>query len=135
GLLKQYFLTPFKNVLEVYHLYHPNGSLELNELYHYVDPYFQGTADNFHELSKSICRHLYESGNHPKIKDGEVYVVSIEGLELEGESCNAVGIFKSENKETYLKVYPDKGGFSVDYEQDAININKLDKGCLIVNSA
>ena len=45
-----------------------------------------------------------------------------------------MGIFKSENKEAYLKVYPEQGGFQLNYEQEAININKLDKGVVIVNT-
>src|SRR5690606_428594 len=47
---------------------------------------------------------------------------------------DAIGIFKSENKETYLKVYPEQGAFMLEYEQEAININKLDKGCIIINA-
>ncbi len=54
-------------------------------------------------------------------------------VQIEGNQLDCIGIFKSENKETYLKVYPDKGGFQVDYEENAININKLDKGALIFN--
>ena len=54
-------------------------------------------------------------------------------VQIEGNPLDVIGIFKSENKETYLKVYPDKGGFAVDYEDNAININKLDKGVLIFN--
>src|SRR5690606_19711687 len=46
---------------------------------------------------------------------------------------DAIGVFKSENKEAYLKVYPNAGGFQLEYEQEAININKLDKGVVIVN--
>jgi hypothetical protein len=60
-------------------------------------------------------------------------VVYFNNVQIEGNPLDTIGIFKSENKETYLRVYPDKGGFQVDYEQDAININKLDKGVLIFN--
>jgi hypothetical protein len=54
-------------------------------------------------------------------------------VQIEGNPLDAIGIFKSENKETYLKVYPEQGGFGMDYEENAININKLDKGVLIFN--
>ncbi len=54
--------------------------------------------------------------------------------ELVYQLHDAIGIFKSETKETYLKVYPDAGGFFLSYEQEAINIQKLDKGCLIINT-
>ena len=62
-----------------------------------------------------------------------MYVALFKDIQLEGELLTAIGIFKSENKETYLKVYPDTGGFNMEYEPDGININKLDKGCLIFN--
>lgn len=133
-LLMQYFLTPFGNVQEVYRFYHPNGTLGLNELYHFSESFFDGDNGDFHEVSKQICKHLFESSTHPKIKAGEVYIVHLEGLKMEGESCDAIGIFKSENKETYLKVFPQNGNFALEYEEEAININKLDKGCLIINS-
>ncbi|WP_257670640.1 nucleoid-associated protein [Parapedobacter tibetensis] len=132
-LLMQYFLNPFAKVAEVYRFFHPNGTLALNELHHFSKEFFQGQL-GFHELSQQICKHLFESSNHPKIKGGELYVVHLQGVQLEGEVHEAIGIFKSENKETYLKVYPTEGAFNMDYEQEAININKLDKGCLIVNT-
>ncbi|MCF0211033.1 MAG: nucleoid-associated protein, partial [Bacteroidales bacterium] len=46
---------------------------------------------------------------------------------------DAVGIFKSENKETYLKVYPDGDNFDIS-QDNGININKLDKGCIVFNT-
>ena len=133
-LLLQYFLTPFEKTNEVYHLMHSSGDLKLNEIHHFTTKIFNN-EDQFHEVSEQISKYLYEVSDHPKIKSGEVYIVHFKQLQIEGELLDAVGIFKSENKETYLKVYPDKGGFSLDYEENAININKLDKGCLIFNSA
>lgn len=132
-LLMQYFLTPFEKVSEVYRLAHSSGDLELNELYHFVRRFFEGEID-FHAMSQQVTTHLYESSNHPKIKAGEVYVVQFDQVQLEGEVLRGVGIFKSETKETYLKVYPEQGAFKIDYEEEAINIHKLDKGCLIVDS-
>jgi len=52
---------------------------------------------------------------------------------IDDEVTDAVGIFKSENKDTYLKVYPKNDGYEIEQEQ-GININKLDKGCLIFNT-
>jgi hypothetical protein len=133
GLLMHYFLTPISKSQEVYRFYHPNDDLQLNELYYYARQFFEGQMD-FHAMSQAVTKHLYESSSHPKIKAGEVYVVEFTGLEYEGESCNGIGVFKSENKETYLKVLPQEGAFTLEYEPEAININRLDKGCLILNS-
>ncbi|WP_270090505.1 nucleoid-associated protein [Sphingobacterium sp. SYP-B4668] len=132
-LLKQYFLSPFSKLNEVYRFYHPNEDLELNEIYHFTKQFFDDKL-SFHELSQQVSKHLYEVSGHPKIKAGEVYVVHLTDVQMEGEDHQAIGIFKSENKETYLKVYPEQGAFKLEYEQEAININKLDKGVLIIDT-
>jgi|SRR6187402_232101 len=131
GLLKQYFLSSFEKVNEVYHLMH-SSDLSLNEIYSFATQIFDDKS-KFHDISEQIAKYLYKVANHPKIKSGELYVVYFRNVQIEGDLLDAIGIFKSENKETYLKVYPDKGGFQVDYEENAININKLDKGVLIFN--
>lgn len=132
SLLKQYFLSPFEKSVEVYHLMHSTGDLGLNEIHHFATQIFEN-KDKFHETSQQMAKYLYKIANHPKIKSGELYVAYFKNVQIEGNLLDAIGIFKSENKETYLKVYPAEGGFAVDYEENAININKLDKGCLIFN--
>lgn len=131
-LLMQYFMKPFAKITEVYRFFHPNEELQLNEVYHFTKKFFD-KGISFHEYSQQVTKHLYEVSEHPKIKPGEVYVVSLKNAQMEGEEVDAVGIFKSENKEAYIKVYPEQGGFQLNYEQEAININKLDKGVVIVN--
>jgi hypothetical protein len=132
-LLMQYFLKPFEKGNEVYRLSHPSGNLELNELFHFSTNVFS-VAENFHENSRQIVKHLYDVSGHPKIKSGEIYVVYFNDLQIEGQLHQAIGIFKSETKEAYLKVQSDEEGFNLKYEQEAINIKKLDKGCLIFNT-
>jgi len=132
-LLIQYFTAPYCKVNEVYNFYHPADDLNLNEVYHFAKAIFDDPA-TFHQNSRQIAKHLYDVSNHPKIKAGELYVAYFKAMQIEGELPDAIGIFKSESKETYLKVYPEKDGFGVSYEQDAIDINKLDKGCLIFNT-
>ena len=132
-LLLQYFLSPYVKVNEIYRFFHPNDDLNLNEVYHFAEAIFE-KGGNFHENSQQLAKYLYEVSSHPKIKSGELYVAYFENVQIEGETHDAIGIFKSETKETYLKVYPENAGFGVSYEQDAINISKLDKGCLIINS-
>lgn len=129
-ILLTYFLSPFEKVNEIYRLFHPNQDLKLNEVYHFVTQIFEQPS-SFHEQTEQLAKHLYNQCNHAKIKSGEVYIAKFTDLQIEGELLEAVGIFKSENKETYIKVAPDEGNFSISYEQEAINLHKLDKGCLI----
>lgn len=129
-LLLRYFLAPFKNN-EYFNLYH-DADLDLNEVYHFASAMFDDTG-SFYLNSVNLANHLYEQSVHPKVKAGEFYVVHFGGLLLDGEEVDAIGLFKSESKETFLKVYPDADNFKVDHE-DGINIDKLDKGCLIFNT-
>jgi hypothetical protein len=132
NLLMQYYLKPFEKVNEVYRFIH-SSDMNLNELFHFSTEVFKEKG-RFHEVSQQITKYLYDLTNHPKIKSGELYVAYFNNVQIEGELLDAIGIFKSETKETYLKVYPEDTGFNLEYEQEGINIQKLDKGCLIFNS-
>ena len=132
-LLMKYFLSSFERANEVYRFTHSSEDLNLNELFHFSSMIFSDQGI-FHELSGKITRYLYDISNHPKIRSGELYIAFFKDLLLEGELTDAIGIFKSETKESYLKVNSENGGFVLSYEEDAINIQKLDKGCLIFNT-
>ncbi len=129
-LLLQYFLSPFR-MEELYNLSHP-ADLELNEVFHFVTAVFENPGCLL-EQSQHLARHLYRQSGHPKIRPGEFYVTYFENCFVNNEPVNAVGLFKSESRETYLKVYPVQGSFEIGHD-DGININKLDKGCLIFNT-
>ena len=129
ALLLRYFLTPFKG--SEYHHFHHEIDLALHELNTYAGRMFQH-PEEFVALSENMARHLYENSMHHKVKSGELYVAYLRNCVVEGELTDAIGLFKSENKETYLKVNPSGDRFEVNSDA-GININKLDKGCLILN--
>lgn len=85
------------------------------------------------EQSVNLAKHLYEQSTHPKTKGGEFYTVYFKDCIIDGKTVDAVGLFKSENKDTFLKVFPKGEGFEIESEK-GININKLDKGYLIFNT-
>ncbi len=129
-LLSRYFLSPFaKN--EYYNLFH-ESDLQLNEVYHYASEIFED-QQSFYDNSVNFTRHLYAKSMHPMIKPGEFYVVYFKDVILDGEEVDAIGLFKSESRETFLKVYPTDDNYLVEHEE-GLNINKLEKGCLIFNS-
>jgi hypothetical protein len=133
SLLMQYFLHPFEKVQEIYRLYHPTSQLGLNEVYHFAEEIF-ANPETFHQNTQDIARHLYDMASHARIKPGELYLAYFNKVQVEGEITDAIGIFKSETKEPYLKVSYEEKGFQVLYEEQAINIKKLDKGCIIFNT-
>ncbi len=133
ALLLQYLLSPFEKGNEVYRFSHPSGKLQMNEVYHFAESIFEKTG-SFHDNSMELTKQLYDVSNHPKIKTGEIYVALFSKLQVEGEEHEAIGIFKSETKEPYLKVFAEEHGFNLSYEEEAINLKKLDKGCIIFNT-
>jgi hypothetical protein len=128
-LLLKYFLSPF-NGNEFYTFSHPEG-LESNNIYSFARNIFSNEAE-FYIQSIEMTRHLYEVSVNPKIKAGEFYVCLLRNCSLDGQAVDAIGLFKSENKDTFLKVDAEKDNFKIDHE-DGINISKLDKGCIIFN--
>ncbi len=129
-LLIKYFLTPFKS--EEYFQFFSEGHISNNDVWKSVCSIFDNPEQTLLQ-SKQLAQHLYNLGNHPNVKGGELYVVYFrEGL-LNGETVDAIGIFKSEQKEPFLKVLPVEDAFEMESEQ-GININKLDKGCMIYNT-
>jgi len=130
SLLTSYFTKPFK-AHEFYNFHHETN-LELNEVYTYVKQIFNDRTALL-EQSINLAKHLYEQSVYPQIKSGELYVAYFDNCYLNEELNEVVGIFKSEQKETFLQVFPEGKSFAINRE-DGININKLDKGCLIFNS-
>jgi len=130
-LLQKYFLSPFKTS-EFYNFTFTNQDHTLNPLYNYATQIFDGLSD-FHLNSINIAKHLYETSNHPQIKAGDLFVVHFSNLRVEYKEVNAIGIFKSENRQAFLKLNHSKTDFLLNYEE-GINIDKLDKGCLIIDS-
>jgi hypothetical protein len=128
--LLTYFLSSFK-FDEYFNLFH-DSDLKLNEVFSYVSRIFEN-PDTLYEQSVNLAKHLYEQSNHPKIKVGELFVVYFRDCTIGNETVDAVGLFKAETKDTFLKVLPGSNGFVIESEL-GFNINKLDKGCLIFNS-
>lgn len=132
GLLKEYFFKPFREKEENYfHLSH-EADLEFNPVFQSVAAIFDDPS-SAHYNSKKIATHLYEQSNHPHIKNGEVYVTYLTNLMLDNEKVDAVGIFKSELKHDFLQFEESGENLNIIIQQ-GININKLDKGCLIFNT-
>jgi len=126
----RYLTSPFKT--DIYYQFKAKNEFHYHDVKSYCEDVFT-SRKNFVESSRKIAEHLYNQTMHPKIKGGEFYTCYFKDLMVDGELCDAIGIFKTENKETYLKVFQHVDAFEVDCD-NGININKLDKGCLIFNT-
>lgn len=128
--LLRYFLSPFKT--DIYHKFREKADISLKSVANMSEDLFT-SSKKFIDISQNIAKHLYDQSMHPKIKGGEFYVCLFKDAMVDGELCDAIGYFKTENKETYLKVYQHINSFDVDCE-NGIDIHKLDKGALIFNT-
>lgn len=129
-ILENYFLSAFKS--EEQFQFYSDSLLIHNPMYSSVSEIFEH-KDNFLFESKNIAEHLYNCAENPRIQGGEVFVVYFEGEETEdAEKIDAIGIFKTERKNPFLKIHSKNETFEL--EQDfGINLAKLDKGCIIYN--
>ena len=128
--LTAYFAGGFKS--EEYYNLHHETDLACNEVYNFVCKVFDD-RETFYDNSVGLARHLYETGTHPQIKGGEFYVVYFTGCRFGGEAVDAVGLFKSETRDTFLEVGEQDGQLHISSCQ-GINVDKLDKGCLVFNT-
>jgi hypothetical protein len=133
NILLNYFLKSFKIDQELFCLNH-NSNLNLNEIYTYSkEIFYQNNETSFIKNSKDIAKHLYEYSVHPKIAKGELIIAQIDNIIYNNEEVSLLGIFKSEKKDSFLKVL--KSNKSINFKDDkGINISKLEKGCLILNT-
>lgn len=131
ALLSRYFFKPFLQQTESYQFSHA-----VDLAYHPVKGLTEKLMENpseFAQISQQLVEHLYDQSNHPHIKTGDVFVVLFSDLMLNNRLRKGIGIFKSENKESFLKLMENNENLGLN-TLEGININKLDKGCLIFDT-
>ncbi len=130
NLLKSYFLSAFKKDA-YYHFVPYENELLNNPVYASVSRIFDDELE-FYQQSVEIAQHLFEQSNNPNIKSGELYIVHFKNCNIEEGVCNAIGIFKSETKDTFLKIVMNQNIYQL-VGESGINIKKLDKACIVFN--
>lgn len=128
--MRDYFFKSFIEKEDYYSFSH-QSDVKLNTIYTYISAIFNN-RNSFIAESAKIAKYLYEQSSHPKIKAGNLYIAFIDNCILDGDYVSAIGIFKSESKDKFLKLLPTIDGFIINSEIGT-NIKKLDKGCLIFN--
>ena len=130
-LLKEYFFKPFREKEENYFQFAHEVDLEYNDMFNFASEVFNNPSE-IHNVSKKITKHLFEQSNHPHIKNGEVYVAYLSHVSIDNNVVDAIGIFKSEVQTDFLQFEEKESNLEMILQQ-GINLNKLDKGCIIFN--
>ena len=105
--------------------------LELNPTFRFVTKIFDDESCMVQQAN-NLARHLYEQSIHPNIKIGEFYVVLLDNCEVDGAPTQAIGLFKSEVRETVLTVKMEKNRLVLSSEM-GMSLKKLEKGCVVFN--
>jgi len=124
-----FLFSGFKN--DIFYHFRRKSDLLIYDVKNSVENIFKDKEKLFEE-SIQIAHHLYRQSVHSKIRGGEMYVVYMKDVIADGELCDAIGIFKSESKETYIKVDIDNHSIAIETEL-GLSPTKLDKGVLIFN--
>lgn len=106
-------------------------NLELNPTYRFVTKIFSDDTCIVQQAN-NLARHLYEQSIHPNIKIGEFYVVLLDNCEVDGDHTNAIGLFKSEVRETVLTIRRENNRLVLSPEM-GMSLKKLEKGCVVFN--
>lgn len=129
--LLHYFTTPFVEAVEYFEFYHESDE-QLNAVMHFAKKIFDA-PDTLLEHSVSIAKHLYDISDSPNIKSGELHIAYLERLYVDEQVVNAIGIYKTENRDAFFKLEKKDNGYDIILNQ-GINAEKLDKGCIIYNT-
>ncbi len=131
-LLLRYFLQPFAKPTEFFNLAGEGEDFTSNAIFTVAAQVFDDTT-LFQQNSVELAKQLYEQSDHPQVKSGDLFVAYFSEIVIEDEVTDAIGIFKSENRQSFLKLQSADTNFSLGYDQ-GINMEKLDKACLIFNT-
>lgn len=127
----RHYLAPLVRSNDIYGFYH-ESDIGLNAVYHFTNQVF-AEPSSFSEQSQNIAKHLYSASTHPKISSGELIIIFFTGLIVDGVTCDALGIYRIETKDSYLDVDDDSGAFQL-IERTGISLEKMQKGALVLST-
>ncbi|RJE73007.1 MULTISPECIES: nucleoid-associated protein [Reichenbachiella] len=130
-LLVNYFFKSFKEE-ERYHFAIDNEEID-PKTFEVVSQIFDN-PESLYDHSLVLASHLSALSQNQNIKEGDFLVCHFEDCVIDDEVTDVIGLFKVENKETYIKIMGQGNDFNI-ISDEGISINKLDKGVLIFNTS
>lgn len=130
-LLENYFLGAFKT--EESYQFYSDSYLVNNPVYSAVSEIFDDKSKFIRE-SENIAKHLFEVAENPRVQGGELFVIYFDGEEADAGKIDKIGIFKTEKRESFLKIFPQNETFELEKDQ-GISLSKIDKAALIYNNS
>lgn len=125
AILKGYFSLALKSP-DIYKFKESNSAVQCE-----VARIFEQKA-NLYNSSIQMAEKLYNVLDENDETMSEFYVVYFSNCQIDVETVDAVGVFKSESKDIFLRILQNDNEVNFQVE-DGISIKKLDKGCIIFN--
>ena len=128
SILKKILLKPFANLTNTYEFFH-EVDLSYNVLFNLAKNIY--SEEDFISNSKDIAQHLVSVSKHPNIKDGDLFISMFEDLKVGNKYIDGVGIYKFEEKESFLETSVESNTISRKFRK-GIGTKKPEKACLIL---
>lgn len=129
NILRKIFIKPFTSNFTTFEFKH-DIDISLNPLFQLSKFIYED--ENFIDKSKEIFTHLKNVSKHPNIKDGDLFIIKYNDVKLDNIYYEALGIYKIENKESYIEIIQDNRGKVKLNFRKGIGERLLDKACLII---
>jgi hypothetical protein len=100
NVLKKLLLKPFTTHVNTFEFSH-EVDLSYNVLFNLAKNIH--SEEDFISNSKDIAQLLVSVSKHPNIKDGDLFIAKFEDLKLGNQYLDGVGIYKFEEKESFLE--------------------------------
>ncbi len=129
-ILPHFYLKPFK--LRDFYTFTHELDVEYNGAFASCRQIFEDPG-NFLAESQNLLKLLYSVSENENIKEGELYIAYFPNVFDGQQEIPAIGIFKSEDRDPFIKVYQE--GDSLGLVQDeGISIHNINKGALIFDT-
>lgn len=129
GLVGRYLLSSIE-YHQLYKFTHSEG-VEYNKVYSLASEVFSDNSA-FDNVANELSYLLYDRTNEKSIPGGYLFVVYMKGCLVDDVLIDALGIFKAETKDIFLKLTSKGSDINLSSEQ-GFAMNKVDKGCVIFN--
>lgn len=130
NLLGHYLLKDV-SYFKLYHFVH-DIDIKYNKVYSLAKSFFKGKND-FDSLSDEISEVLYDVAKDKSVKSGYLFTVLFKDCVYDDNEVDAIGIFKAEATDIFLKILNDNSKIEIAPEQ-GFSIGNLGKGCIIFNN-
>lgn len=128
GTFKKILLKPFGSNTSTFEFRHEIG-IDYNILFKLAKAIHSG--EDFIENTQKIAQYLVSVSKHPNIKDGDLFIAKFEDVKLGNDYYEALGVYKFEDKETYIETSTINKDVKLHFKQ-GIGSKKPDKACLIL---